>query len=435
MSEKKKIVINIEEKENVDGVNIKKSSRSQSLEKHQHKVSDHIDDFYNKKEFNSIDRPQSKGLGWGGVLIIAIIFGLIAGFISTIFILQRQEIELPFGIKIDTREFSSNQGQKVIEEKNITITSEDYLINLRTELQGKIVRIFPAKIVSSDTSLSFLEQIYAPWQTLGLGVILSSDGWLMTTVNLKEGENYIALSGNNKILSIEQVISDPISNVNFLKIADQDLPFITLAKAKEALPGTTVVIFDKFRNLYSVKISNPTAITVHKTEDLVRSADNFSDYLHLDKETSILSFPNGLLFNPEGSLLGLVSNDKVISAWHLPNCLNYISEKGKMIRLHLGIDYIEVNEASGILNPYFKDLTYGVIVYGAPLSGSPADEAGLKNADVIIKVDGLILGSEQNLTYLVQEKFPGDQINLTVLRQGKEIEFNIILEEKEEKEI
>ena len=434
MSEKKKIVINVEEKENVDGVNIKKSSRSQSLEKHQHKVSDHIDDFYNKKEFNSINKPQSKGLGWGGVLIIAIIFGLIAGFASTIFILQHQEMELPFGIKIDIGEFSSNQGEKVIEEKNITITSEDYLINLRAELQDKIVRIFPAKIVSPDTSLSFLEQIYAPWQTLGLGVILSSDGWLMTTVDLKEGESYVALSGNNKILSIEQVISDPISNVNFLKVTDQDLPFITLAKVKEALPGTTVVIFDKFRNLYSVKISNPTATTVYETGDLVRSADNFSDYLHLDKETSILSFPNGLLFNPEGYLLGLVSNDKIISAWHLPNCLNYISEKGKMTRLHLGIDYIEVEEASGLLNPYFKDLTYGVIVYGAPLSGGPADKAGLKNADVIIKVDGLILGSEQNLTYLVQEKFPGDQINLTVLRQGKEIEFNIILEENEEKE-
>ncbi len=195
------------------------------------------------------------------------------------------------------------------------------------------------------------------------------------------------------------------------------------------------MIFDKFRNLYSVKISNPTATTVYETGDLVRSADNFSDYLHLDKETSILSFPNGLLFNPEGYLLGLVSNDKIISAWHLPNCLNYISEKGKMTRLHLGIDYIEVEEASGLLNPYFKDLTYGVIIYGAPLSGSPADKAGLKNADVIIKVDGLILGSEQNLTYLVQEKFPGDQINLTVFRQEKEIEFNIILEEKEEKEI
>jgi len=427
---KKKIVINIEEKENVDGVNIKKSSRSQSLEKHQHNVSNHIDEFYNNQKFSSIDRPQNKGLGLGGVLVIAIIFGLIAGFASTVFILQRQKIEFPFGIKIDIEKFLSNQEQKVIEEKNITITSEDYLTGLKTELQNKIVRIFPAKIVSEQVPLSFLEQIYAPWQVLGLGAILSSDGWLMTTVALIEGENYVVLDQNNKILPIEQVILDPISKVNFLKITAQNLPAVVLAKTKEAFPGTTVVIFDKFRNLHLTEISNPVATTVYKTDDLVRSADKFSDYLRLNKETSILSFPNGLLFNSKGSLLGLVSNDRIIPTWHLPNCLNHILEKGKIRRLYLGIDYIKTEEAPGLLNNYFKDLTYGLIVYGPPLSGSPADKAGIKNADVIIKADGVILGPEQNLTYLVQEKFPGDQINLTVLRQGKEMEFNIILEEK-----
>ena len=427
---KKKIVINSEEKGSIDGVNIKKSDRSKSLEKHQHKVSSHIDEFYNNQKFSSMDRPPNKGLSLAGVLVIAIIFGLIAGFVSTIFILQRPEIELPFGIKIDIEKSLSNQEQKVIEEKNITITLEDYLTSLKMELQNKIVRIFPEKIISEQTPLNFLEQIYAPWQVLGLGAVLSSDGWLMTTVDLIEGESYIAMDQNNKILPIEQVILDPISKVNFLKITVQNLPVLSLAKTKEALPGATIVIFDKFKNLHLTEISNPTATTIYKTEDLVRSADKFSDYLRLNKETSILSFPNGLLFNTKGSLLGLVSNDKIISAWHLPNCLKHILEKGEIRRSYLGIDYIKVEEAPGLLNNYFKDLIYGLIVYGPPLSGSPADKAGIKNADVVIKADGVILGLEQNLTYLVQEKFPGDQINLIVLRQGKEMEFNIILEEK-----
>ncbi len=434
-AKKKKIVINIEEKENVDGVNIKKSSRSQSLEKHQHTVNDHVDEFYNSQKFSSMDRPQNKSLGWAGVLVIAIIFGLIAGFASTVFILQRQKIEFPFGIKIDIGRFSSNQEQKMTEEKNITITSEDYLTGLRTELQNKVVRIFPAKIVSEQTALGFLEQIYAPWQTLGLGAVLSSDGWLMTTVDLIEGQNYVALDQNNKILPIEQIILDPISKVNFLKITAQDLPVIALAKTKEALPFAKVIIFDKFRNLHLTEVSNPTATIVYETEDLVRSADKFSDYLRLNKETSILSFPNGLLFNAKGSLLGLVSNDKIVPVWHIPNCLDHILEKGKIRRLYLGIDYIRSEEAPGLLNNYFKDLTYGVIVYGPPLSDSPADRSGIKNADIIIKADGIILGPEQNLTYLVQEKFPGDQINLTVLRQGEEMEFNIVLEERLEERL
>jgi len=430
----KRIVVDIEEKENIDGVNIKKSDRSQFLEKHQHKVSDNIDEFYNNQKFSSIDRPHSKGLGWFSVLIISIIFGLIAGFASTVFILQRQNVELPFGIKVDIRKSLLKQEQEVIEKKNIIVTSEDYLTDLKTELQNKIVRIFPAKNVSEQNSLSFLEQIYASWQALGLGVIVSPDGWLMTTVDLVGEKDYVAIDQNNKVLAIERVILDPTSNVNFLKIAEENLSVADLATNREALPGVTVVIFDKFKNLHLTEISNPTAVTVYKTEDLIHSTDEFSDYLRLNKETSVFSFPNGLLFNTKGLLLGLVSSDKIISAWHLPNCLNSILGGGEIKRTQLGIDYININEAPGLLNENFKDLTYGVIVYGSPLFGSPADKAGIQNADVIIKVGDTILGPEQNLTYLIQEKFPGDQINLTVLRSGEEIEFNIILEQKKEVE-
>jgi len=433
MSEKKKkIIINVEKKENIDGVNIKESKRSQSIEERQHDVNNYIDEFYNSQKFTSLDKPRNKGLCWLGVLAIAIVFGLISSFAGTVFVLSREKVELPLGIKIDIGKFSQNQGQEVVEEKNITVTSEDYLAGLKTELQSKVVRIFPAKIVSEENSLSFLEQIYAPWQTLGLGVVLSSDGWIMTAVNLREGKSYIALDKNNKILAIEQIISDPISKINFLKISGQDLPAADLAEAKEVSSGSMVVIFDKSGDMHLTEISNPMATYVRKTEDLVRSTDKFSDYLRLNREAAILSFSNGLLFNAKGSLLGLISGDSIVPVWHLPNCLNHISQNGKIRRLYLGIDYIKIEEAPGLLNKYFRDLTYGLIVYGPPLPGSPADKAGIKNADVIVRADGVILGPDQDLTYLVQKKFLGDQINLTVLRQGEEMEFNIVLEEKPE---
>lgn len=432
LEKKKKIIIN--EEENVDEVNIKKSGRSELLEEHPRKVNSHIDEFYNNERFSSMDKPQSKGLGWAGVLLIAIIFGLIAGFISTIFIFQHQKIELPFGIKIDVEKLLSNQEQKVIEGKNITITSENYLTDLITELQSKMVRIFPAKMVSDQNSLSFLDQIYAPWQTLGLGAIFSSDGWIATTINLNEENDYIILDESNKIFLVDQIVLDSISGINFLKVNGQGLSALALPKVHEIFPGEDALIFDKFRNLHLTNISDPTSTIIYKTEDLIQSTDEFSDYLRLNKETSILSFPNGLLFTSKGSLLGLISNDKIIPAWHLPNCLNYLSKKEEIKRLYLGIDYIKIGEAPGLLNNYFKDLAYGVIVYGPPSSGSPAEKAGIKNADIIIKADDNILGPEQNLTYLVQGKLPGDQISLVVMRQGKEMEFNVILEEKKKDE-
>jgi hypothetical protein len=428
-SKKNKIVVNNEEEGDAE-VLIKKSDRSQLLEDKQEKVKEHIDEFYKNPKFSSIDRPSLGSFKWLKFLILVIVFGFLAGLSGTIFIFNQKKIDLPGGITISIEDFFPIPEEKEEKNNQITVVAEDYLQDLERNISSGLLRIFLAKDVINQPAPGFLEQIYAPWQVLGTGVMLNEKGWLVTTVDLKEDEKYVVLDKNNEIFPVEEFKSEKENKVNFLKISHPRPIIFNLGQASDLFPGARVLIFDKFKNLHLTEVSNARARRIYQTSDLVRSTDYFSDYLRLNRDVSILSFPNGLIFDQKGDLIGLVSNESLVPAWHLGKIKHYLDQEENVQRAYLGIDYLNIEEAPGLLNPYFQNLTYGAIVYGDPSEGSPADLAGIKNADVIIKVDQIILGGEQELTYLVQDKLPGEEINLVVLRNEEEIEFNIFLEER-----
>ena len=62
------------------------------------------------------------------------------------------------------------------------------------------------------------------------------------------------------------------------------------------------------------------------------------------------------------------------------------------------------------------------------MKGSPAEKAGLKDKDIITAVNGVKIGSAGSLSTLIGEYKPGDTVQLTVIRDGKEIAVNVTLE-------
>jgi hypothetical protein len=198
-SKKNKIVVNVAEKENEE-VKVKKSERSQFLDDKQSETREHIDEFYNNPKYSSIDRPVVKPFSWLKFLIIAIIFGFLAGLAGSVFIFRQKKIDLPGGLTISVEEFFPVSEEEEGKSEQITIMAEDYIQKLEENISAGLFRIFLAKdVVDAQASLGFLEQIYAPWQILGIGAMISEEGWLVTAADLKEGEIYVVLDKNNEI--------------------------------------------------------------------------------------------------------------------------------------------------------------------------------------------------------------------------------------------
>ena len=70
---------------------------------------------------------------------------------------------------------------------------------------------------------------------------------------------------------------------------------------------------------------------------------------------------------------------------------------------------------------------YNSSAYSAVVSGSPADKAGIRDKDIITAVNGVKIGTAGSLSTLIGEYKPGDTVQLTVIRDGKEIAVNVTL--------
>ncbi len=422
------IADNLEEGEGKGEIEVKKSQRMNALEERQNKTEKVISDFYQDKEFSFQGPDHShKGLIWL-MIIWSIAFGLIAGTVASFFVLTRETITIPFINKeiklagiLPTKEVGS------VTEKNVTVLAETRMEDLINNFSGKIVKIFKAK---TKEQVNFLEQIYAPWQTLGLGAFISSDGWLITAYNFEPEVEYVILDGENKIIPVDKIINDPVTGLSFCKINKENVSAFELEKKEEIISGQQAVILDKLQNVNLTVISRPLARNIFKTEDLVYSTDKFSEFLRLN--VSETAFPQSLIFGLNGKLLGLISLQRSIPAWQIQPLINQIIATQEIKRPFLGFDYLRIDQVPGLTSPLFKDLTKGLIVYGSPIENSPASKSGIKNADIIVKVNDQVLDKDGDLTYLVLRKIPGDEIGITVLRDGKEVVLKIILEEQKD---
>jgi len=421
-SSKKIDIINEEEEK---GVEVKKSPRYSSRKERQDKVEDEIADFYKNDDFNQGQKVNKAKKGTLLLMMIwSIVFGLIAGTAASIFFLTHESLNLPFIGEISLTRYFPTRELTIKEEKNVTVLAETRVEELIKEIPLKTWRIFKKK---SSQDLPFLEQVYAPWQTIGLGVILNSQGWMVSNAEFDNTFEYIVLDQDNNLYPIEKILKDEISQVSFIKISGNEFSEIKTAFRDDISSGQQIVVYDKFSNYHFTEINQPQKIDVFQTEDLVRSTDKYKDYLTLDAETSLSSFPQAMIFNLDKKLVGLVIQGRVVPFWHLEGIFRQVVLGKYLSYSFLGIDYLMVNEAFGLQSDKFKDLDYGAIVYGPALENSPALEAGIKNADVIIKVGEQTVEKSQDLTYLVQQRNPEEEIELTILRDGQEIVIRPIL--------
>jgi S1-C subfamily serine protease len=111
--------------------------------------------------------------------------------------------------------------------------------------------------------------------------------------------------------------------------------------------------------------------------------------------------------------------------------LNQLIETGKAKRAYLGVYSSEITSEAA--KAYNLPVTSGAYLYSpssysAIVKDSPAAKAGLKDKDIITKVNGVVIGSSGSLANLISEYKPGDTVQLTVIRDGKEIAVNVTLE-------
>ncbi len=351
----------------------------------------------------------------------------------------------------------SNTNQQQITS---SISQADQRIALNeSQLISDIAKTVSPSVVSIDvTSQSqqydfFGRASSVKEQSAGTGIILSQDGYIMTNRHvIPTGTSKVAvtLSDGTTLTDVDVVgrtsDSDTL-DVAFLKIKDAKGKTLTAAKLGDSSKiqvGDKVVAIGnalgQFQNTVTSGIISGFGRSVEAGDESGGDSETLQNLLQTDAAINPGN-SGGPLVNISGEVIGMntaVAGDSAqnigfaIPVNDLQGLVKGVLSTGKLQRPYLGIRYVTLTDDYAYqFNLNVKRGAYIVPSQdGEPsvIVGSPADKAGLKEKDIITKVDGTEINKNNSLISLVGRKAVGDEVKLTVIRDGKEITVTVKLE-------
>lgn len=306
-------------------------------------------------------------------------------------------------------------------------------------------------VISEATRQSFfgLPQQFSQ-ESAGTGFILNEEGVVLTNRHvLPEGatEVSVTLSDGTELMDVEVLgrtpENDPL-DIAFLKINDRegrDLKPVTLGNSSDTKVGEKVVAIGnalgQFQNTVTSGIISGFGRSI-----VAQDAGGTDQLQNLFQTDAAINQGNsgGPLVNINGEVIGV--NTAVagggaenigfaIPIDDIKGLIAGVLDNGKVQRPYLGVRYIQLNE--DIAYELNLDTTEGAYIFAsgrqpAVLDESPADKAGLQEKDIITKVDGEELTSDTSLVTLIGRHRVGEEVTLTIVRDGEERDIRVTLE-------
>lgn len=262
-------------------------------------------------------------------------------------------------------------------------------------------------------------------RAMGSGVIVTRDGTILTNNHVVEGASKIKVElPDRRIFDAKVVGTDKPSDLAVLKIEASDLPVLSLGDSDKTRVGDVVLAIGYPLGLQQTVTGG---IISAKGRSTGISDGSFEDFLQTDAPINHGN-SGGALVNLNGELIGI--NSQILSpsggsigiGFSIPSnmaksVMDQLMKNGKVSRGMLGIGI--QNVTSDLAQQFGLKEIRGVIINSVKL-GSPADKAGIKQGDVITGINGTNISDNNELRNRVAQTAPGSQINLTLLRDGKE---------------
>ncbi|OOG76152.1 S1C family serine protease [Algoriphagus sp. A40] len=265
----------------------------------------------------------------------------------------------------------------------------------------------------------------------GSGVIISSDGYIVTNNHVVEGATKIDISlENNKRYEATVIGTDPTTDLALLKIEASNLPFVKFGDSDETKIGEWVLAVG---NPFDLNSTVTAGIISAKARNIgiLRGVENNLQIESFLQTDAVVNPGNsgGALVNLAGELIGIntaiATRTGTFSGYSfaVPSTLvkkvmDDLMNHGAVQRGLLGVQIQNVSpELADYLDKTFP-VEQGVYVGGVN-ENSAGKEAGLKEGDIIIGIDGKTVNNVANLQELVARRRPGDKIDVEYIRDGK----------------
>ena len=381
------------------------------------------------------------------LIAIGVIFGVV---LTTSFNLDSKTVAGPMDGKIYTEATGSSDSQVTA----ATFNPNKLFTSIVEKVRPTIVSIYTTKTVKMPENpfFFFFKDFGGPGMGmnphgqnrqpelkehgLGSGIIISSDGYILTNNHVVEDVDELRVKLiDNSEYDAKVVGTDPSTDIALIKIDAKNLPVAVLGNSDDLKIGEWVLAIGNPLNLTST-VTAGIVSALHRSINIlrrnnVRSIENFI-------QTDAAINPGnsgGALVNMKGQVIGVNSAIATNTSYYMgygfavpiniaKAVVDDIIKYGKVRRGYLGVYISEVTPvtAKGVK----LDKPRGVFVTSV-IKGSAADKAGIKEGDVILAVNGKPVNRTNELQAKIGVMNPGDKVKLTIWRDGKEMTITATL--------
>jgi len=356
----------------------------------------------------------------GVVFVAAILFSLTIGFAVG----NTQKVEeatpitnnqnISYSEIIKTFAASENSGELLI--KDIAKLTENSVVEITTE---SVVRG------------SMLGQFV--YEGAGSGVIIASDGYIVTNNHVIESASKIMIKLKNGDVHEASIVGRSSEvDIAVLKIDATNLQPVVIGDSSKLVVGDTAVV-----------VGNPLGSGATVTNGIIsalgREIDLGDSVMNLLQTNAAVNPGNsgGGLFNGKGELVGIVVAKSAgediegigfaIPINDIKDIISEIKTYGYIRgRVQLGVNLLEIDNAWDAMMYRLDSL--GVYVKSVE-EKSDAEKSGIKAGDKIVSINNVDVTSAADVKKVLSSKNPGDKITLGILRNGREYNVNIVLSE------
>ena len=381
--------------------------------------------------------------------------GVAVGLVILASVLGGAISERLFGYKILDKFFPPRQGvssSEVLQQR--ILTEESVVIEVAEKVSPSVVTV---GIIKTQRVLDLFEwdPFMDPFgffrqpkskeqkiqRDIGSGFIISADGLVVTNKHVVADTQakYRVITKDDKEYEVKKIYRDPVNDLAILKIDASGLKPVELGDSDKLKVGQFVIAIGtalgQFRHTVTTGVISGLGRGITAGSPFEGYVERLDNVIQTDAAINPGN-SGGPLLNSAGQVIGVnvaVAAEGQNIGFALP--INLVKESlanfektGKFERPFLGVRYRMISQDLALLN----DVPQGAYVVEV-VEGSPADRAGIKEGDIITKLDGQpVREKDGGLAKLIAQKKIGETVRLTIWRDGEQKEVTATLEKFKE---
>jgi putative serine protease PepD len=317
-------------------------------------------------------------------------------------------------------------------DEPINVSDPSGPIEGRIDIAKVIDHVAPSVVtISAD-----LDSQFGQGQSTGTGVIVSSDGEILTNAHVVEGatEIRVRLAGETEPREATLLASDPGNDLALLRMSGDEFDAAVFADPGSIRIGDEVVAIG-----FALGLDGDPSVTLGIVSALDRTIGADGAFLNgLIQTDAAISSGNsgGPLVNARGEVVGIntaVARDTATSA---ATNVGFAISTGEALPV---IEALRAQSggaprAEGFLGVELgerRDGGQGAVI-DAVTDGTPAADVGIEAGDLVVAADGVAIDGATGLIAAIRDLGPGDSTTLTVIRDGVPVDFTVTLIERPE---